>query len=231
MPICAEPIFRGARSGLAMSDVWFLAAFGRLKPGVTIEQASAQLRRDLARASFAAIVSPRYDANDGKGLRAVQAGCARRRPPACRACAAHYGDPLNILLGVTALVLLIACANLANLMLARATAREREIAVRLAIGASRAADRPADAVREPADCGGSARPAACSSRAGSARSWSRSSAPTATPVFVDLAPDWRVFGFTAGVALTACLVFGLAPGGPRHADGADRDDEGGQPRP
>jgi putative ABC transport system permease protein len=122
----------------------------------------------------------------------------------------NYGDSLNVLLGVTGLVLLTACANLANLMLARATAREREVAVRLAIGASRRR-----IVRQMLS--ESLLIAAIGSMAGMliAQWFSRSMVALldsdSNPLFIDLSLDWRVFAFTAGVALTACLVFGLAP--------------------
>jgi putative ABC transport system permease protein len=208
LPICAEPLFRGERSGLAMSDVWFLAAFGRLKPGVTIEQASAQLNA-ISSGIFAATVSPHYDARLAKDYQEFKLGAV----PAATGVSTlrnAYSDPLRILLGVTGIVLLIACANLANLMLARATAREREIAVRLAIGASRRR-----IIRQMLS--ESLLIAALGAAAGlvvarwfSAFLVSFLSTDT-NPLFVDLASDWRVFAFTTGMAASACLIFGLTP--------------------
>jgi predicted permease len=208
VPICAEPIFRGARSGLAMSDTWFLAAFGRLKPGVTIDQASAQLAA-ISGGIFPALISPRYDANTAKDFTQFKLGAL----PAATGISGlrnAYGDPLNILLGVTAIVLVIACANLANLMLARATAREREIAIRLAIGASRR-----HIVRQMlseslllAGVGAAAGLAVARWLSAFLVSFlTRDGSPT----FVDLPLDWHVFAFTAAVALAACVLFGLAP--------------------
>jgi predicted permease len=208
LPICAEPIFRGASSGLARSDSWFLASFGRLKPGVTIDQASAQLAA-ISGGIFPAIVSPRYDANTAKDFVQFTLG-ALPAATGVSGIRTAYGDPLNILLGVTAIVLVIACANLANLMLARATAREREIAVRLAIGASRRR-----IVRQLLS---ESLLLALIGAAGGllvARWLSvfliSFLGTSGSPVFVDLAPDWRVFGFSMTVGLAACVLFGLAP--------------------
>src|SRR5262249_11998267 len=208
LPICAEPMFRGANSGLARSDYWFLASFARLKPGVTIDQASAQLAA-MSGGLFPALVSPRYDANTAKDFAQFKLGAL----PAATGVSGirnAYGDPLNILLGVTAIVLVIACANLANLMLARATAREREIAVRLAIGASRRR-----IVRQMLS--ESLLLAAIGASGGLlVARWLSTFLVSflgteGSPVFVDLAPDWRVFGFSSAVALAACVLFGLAP--------------------
>jgi putative ABC transport system permease protein len=209
IPICAEPIFRGAeRSAIGRPDTWWLAAFGRLKPGVSIAQATAQLNA-ISPGIFASTVPPRYEVDDAKAYQQFKLFAA----PAATGVSTlrgAYNDPLNILLAVTGLVLLIACANLANLMLARATAREREIAVRLAIGASRRR-----VVRQMLSeslviaglgAGGGIMLAGWFSRflvaflAGSG-----------TPLFVDLAPGWRVFAFTTAVTGTACLIFGLVP--------------------
>src|SRR4029077_12438875 len=122
----------------------------------------------------------------------------------------QYESPLWLLLATTGLVLLIACANLANLMLARATAREREIAVRLAIGASRwriirqlLAESLLIAVIGAA-CG-----------ALLAQWLSRFLIDFLTTdsnrVFVALTLDWRIFAFTAALAAVTCLIFGLIP--------------------
>jgi putative ABC transport system permease protein len=208
LPVCAEPIIRGENSGLERSDVWFLAGLGRLKIGVTADQASAHLA-GLSKGILAATVSPRYSAANAKDYLEMELG-ALDAATGVSGLRRTYGDSLNILLGVTGVVLLIACANLANLMLARATAREREVAVRLAIGASRRR-----IVRQMLS--ESLLIAAIGAGAGVlvAQWFSRSLiaflSTDNSPLAVDLSLDWRVFGFTAGVAAAACLLFGLTP--------------------
>jgi putative ABC transport system permease protein len=208
VPSCAEPLFRGERAGTGKPDYWWLAAFGRMKPGVGIEQVNAQLDA-ISKGIFNATVSPRYDVQDAKDYREMKL-YATPAATGVSTLRGNYNDPLSILLAVTGLVLLIACANLANLMLARATAREREIAVRLAIGASRRR-----IVRQMLS--ESLLIAAAGAAGGLliARWFSgflvSFLSDGSTRVFVDLTPGWRVFGFTAAVAAAACLGFGLAP--------------------
>jgi predicted lysophospholipase L1 biosynthesis ABC-type transport system permease subunit len=119
-------------------------------------------------------------------------------------------------LSIAALVLLIACANLANLLLARATAREREVAVRLAIGASRAR-----VVRQLV--AESLLLAACGSLLGVLLSRALSTFLVSlfgAAVVIELRTDAHVLAFTAALAVVACVLFGLTPADSRHACGA-----------
>jgi predicted permease len=121
-----------------------------------------------------------------------------------------YTDPLLLLLVTAGLVLLIACANLANLMLARAAAREHEIAVRLAIGASRSRIIR-QLMAESLLLGG------CGAAAGLFLSGMLSRflvamfAPEGNPVSLDLTLDRAVLAFTVALATLTCLLFGLTP--------------------
>src|SRR4030095_15248987 len=121
-----------------------------------------------------------------------------------------YEGALWLLLAIAGLVLLITCANLANLLLARASAREREIAVRQAVGASRSR-----IVRQLLvetlllSIIGTTLGAFLAQ--GLSRFLVASIGTTRNLVFLDVSPDFKVFGFTAAVAVLTCLLFGLTP--------------------
>ena len=137
-------------------------------------------------------------------LRAAQAGTG------VSAWREQMQHPLLLLLSITGLVLVIACTNLANLLLARATARAPEIAVRLAIGASRARLIRQLLVESLllAIAGAVLGTFLAMALSGALVSYVTTSD---NPLFLDLTTDWRMLGFTAGLAALTCLLFGLLP--------------------
>jgi predicted permease len=112
--------------------------FARLKPGVEIEEAGAQINGPY-RAILNDVEAPLQTGMSDQTMARFKAKAITLAPGARGQSSAHRNSraPLTLLLGVTALVLLIACANIANLLLARSAARAGEMAVRLSIGASR----------------------------------------------------------------------------------------------
>jgi predicted permease len=208
VPICSQASLWVSGNWLDNGVTWWLNVIGRLKPGSTLEQASTRLKMlsaGLLQSTLPANYPPAniQDYLNYK-LTAVSAasGVSMLRQ--------DYTDPLLLLLITAGLVLLIACANLANLMLARAAAREHEIAVRLAIGASRSR-LIRQLMAESLLLG------ACGAAAGLFLSGMLSRfliamfAPEGNPVSLDLTLDRAVLAFTIALAILTCLLFGLTP--------------------
>ena len=184
-----------------------LTAMARLQPGVTVSRANAEVNVlfDMWRKEKAATLSPFYRARFLKERAVALPGAA-----GANGLRARFVKPLSILIAIVALVLILACANLSGLMLARASSRQHEIAIRRSLGAG-----TGRLVRQ--FLAETLLLAACGSAAGFAMAlWFSRTLVTmmANGGRLDLAvsPDWRVFMFSAGITVFACVASALAPG-------------------
>jgi predicted permease len=209
MPLATLPVVWPGRPWLrdvpgSVEKVMWLHVFGRLRPAATIAAAEAEanvtFKQGLAR-YYGGMADPKQRA-------AFQDQRLKLRPAATGASSLRdFANPLYVLLGGAALVLLIACANLGNLLLARTTARQQEVAVRLALGAGRGR-----LVRQLLT------ESACLAAAGGALGLAvaillregllRLASDT---IALPLGLDWRVLGFVFGVTAAAALMLGLLP--------------------
>src|SRR6266545_7589505 len=215
LPLACGPLLRGEDAATAKADEpeWSLYLMGRLKPGATYEQAGDSLNGTFQAAALAVMPPPRK-ANEPSQLdpKEYPRLLAQSGSLGMQDMRRRYSPTIYGLFIVVALVLLIACANLANLLLARAASRSAEISVRLAVGAGRwrlMRQLLTESVLLAALGGAVGILFAL---------WGDSALLALTdndtgflPKGVDLSLNWRVLAFTLSVSLLTGALFGLAP--------------------
>jgi predicted permease len=204
LPFSMEPVAapNGAESLLTNPNQWWVLVMGRIKSGVSDESARAAMDLVLSNAVRSTMTVekdqsvPRFAMQDGSRGEDLEGE--------------QYSKPMYVLMALAGVVLLLACTNLANLLLARAGSRQRELSVRLALGAKQghilrqmlaeslllsAAGGAAGLLMSY--CGRNAIPHLMSS------SWQTA---------IDhVRFDWKVFGFTAAISVLTGLLFGFMP--------------------
>ena len=201
VPLCLRP-------GLEARSNWFLYVIGRPRPGVTPAQVTANLKA-IAPSVYGSTVPQNWGVAQKADYQSRSLG-SRPAATGLSEVRRQYQQALVVLMAVVGLVLLIACANVANLLLARAAVRGREMAIRLAIGAARRRLIRQLLTESVLLAGLGAIVGVLFARWGSAllvRTLSRGS----FPVYLDLTVDGRVLGFTLMVAVATGILFGLAP--------------------
>ena len=190
----------------------WVAAYGRLKPGISAQQAQSSLQPLLHSILEMEVQLPDFRPFSDEDRRQFLRNQIELLPGSDNSLRNYMRRPLWILIGLTGAVLLLACANLANLMLARGTAREREIAVRLAIGAARARIvRQLMVETLLLSSAGAALGLALAFAADRLLIGLYLPANEAAESVVSPMPDWRVLGFAAGMLLVTAFAFGLMP--------------------
>ncbi len=217
IPIAWEPALNieKERSRMYGAGVWWLRLMGRLKPGATAEQARAQLENTFHQ-SVVEHRAARQAQAQATGGNAINTLDAKQYPrlfldPGGQGemnTRQDYAPSLYLLLGVVGLVLLIACANVANLLLSRSAGRQKEIGLRLALGASRwrlIRQLLTESVLLSAIGGALGVLFALWIKDGllAVNDWG--------PRSLEPKLDWRVLGFTMALSLLTGVIFGLAP--------------------
>ena len=172
-------------------------AVALLKPGISLETANAQLQTIGARLQAAF-----PDSNKDKTFLAV---------PLQEQLVGPVRATLYFLMAAVSLVLLIACANVANLQLARATARQREMAVRAALGASRAAVARQLLVESGVMALAGGALGLLLAYAGTRALTGATARQVGLPRLADVEVNWTVFVFAMSVSLAASVLFGMSP--------------------
>ena len=205
VPLGSEPLVRApAPSWLDGRTTWWLELMVRLRPSQTVEQANAALRAmqpQIREAVMPQDLTPQLQAGYiADPFRLAPAATGRS------ALRTRFQQPLVAMMVVVGAVLLIACANIANLMLARANARRRDLTVRLALGASRAR------IARQLICESLLIAAAGAALGLAVAHVGASFLVAQLPAnYLDTSIDLRVLAFTAGVGLVTALVFGTVP--------------------
>jgi predicted permease len=210
VPLTAMPLIQNGEFDLESRSILWLHPIGRLKDGVTLEQARAQLQSfwpDVLLAT-ASTQTPGLRRQTFLSMGLDVSSAAKGMSTDLRD---QFTRPLYVLAGIVGLILLVACVNLASLMLARAAARSHEMSVRVAIGASRVAlVRQVLAESLVLSFAGALLSLALAYW-GSRLLVLLMTEGNAVPVSLNLSPDPRVLSLTISVAILTGILFGLAP--------------------
>jgi macrolide transport system ATP-binding/permease protein len=203
MPALSPDPAREERSRFFDDHFYWTEMMGRLQPGVSIEQAQAAIRSQFTAFAAGTAASPK----DAEVLPEVSLEPGGAGIDSLRR---QYSQPLYVLMTMVGLILAIACANLANLLLARAAARRREMAVRLSLGAGRwRVVRQMLTESVLLSLTGGALGLVVAAAGIRLITWLIANGRDHFTLRATL--DWPVLGFTLGLALVAGIVFGLAP--------------------
>ena len=209
VPIVMQAEMWAEKSFIESRNDWWMYLVGRLKPGIAREQAQAALQPQYL--AYVRTLEEPHPTEYGRRVFASQRIVLDSMARGEQRLGRQFGRSLYVLMAVVGAALLIACVNIANLLLARSAAREREIAIRLAIGAGRGRLMRQMLTESLALAMMGGLLGVCVAYAGTRIFASFLPSDYHVTPSIGLAPDFRVLAFTFAVTIVSGILFGLAP--------------------